>query len=277
MEKKTSKKAMQPAEKAAKNSKEVNKKLEKREMNKKVVIPPSQRQKIDEKKPSKKVIIIASIAVVIALIASAIGVGVLVKKHNDRIAAEEAVIVEEEPEPEPEESEENTDDLVEEPSISDNDAYQVAAYKPRYLSIPTLGLNNIPVIEVGKESDGTLGAPQSDYVIAWFYRSALPGQPGASVMDGHGGDLGTGILKTLPRVAVGAPIIVEMGDGRKFTYTIEEKVYKYIDAPADNYMTTAYTPVANGVPTLTLITCTGAWMRDRRTYDQRLFVRAAIR
>lgn len=274
MEKETAKKTSRSEKKAMENSKRT--KMAK--TNKGVVIPPSQRQKweSDEKKPSKKAIIIASIAVFVALVASAIGVTVLVSNQGEVI--EEVPVVEEEPEEEPEpEPEENEDELVDEPEINDNNTYQVAAYKPRYLSIPSLGLYNIPVIEVGKGTDGTLGAPQSDYVIAWYYRSALPGQAGATVMDGHGGDLGTGILKTLPRVAVGAPIIVEMGDGRKFTYTIEEKVYKYIDAPADNYMTTAYTPVANGVPTLTLITCTGAWLRNRQTYDQRLFVRAAMR
>ncbi len=235
----------------------------------------------EEKKKLGKKGIIAIAVVIVALVGSSLGFWALCGQHGEEPETGENTSVEEQPE-EPEEPKEpepveNKDPLAPEPSISDNSAYQVAGYKPRYMSIPSLGLYNIPIIEVGKEGDGTLGAPRSDYVIAWYYRSAIPGQPGASVMDGHGGDLGTGILKTLPRVPMGGEIIVEMGDGRKFTYYVEEKTYKMIGADADNYMDTAYRPLRPGVPTIALITCTGRWIRAQQTYDQRLFVRAAMK
>lgn len=220
------------------------------------------------------------IGVIAALIlAVGAGVGVAMLSHHK----EEPEISEVEPEPEePEEPEEpkpevNEDPLEPEPEISNNSNYKVPANKPRYLSIPSIGLSNIPVTEVQINSDGALGAPKSDYVVAWYYRSALPGQPGATVITGHGGDLGTGILKKLPRVPMGGEIIIEMGDGRKFTYVIEEITNKKIGHDADSYMDVIYKPLRPGSATLTLITCTGKWLPNQRTYDLRLFVRATLK
>lgn len=225
----------------------------------------------------KKEKIIAGVAAILLVVIASLGTWAIIA-NNHKEEAPETIVEEPDPEPEPEpEVVENTDPLEPEPTINDNAAYQVAAHKPRYMSIPNIGIYNIPIVEVGKEGDNRLGSPNSDYVIAWYYRSALPGQPGASVMDGHGGDLGTGILKNLPRAAMGAEIIIEMGDGRKFTYIIEEKTYKPIGAAADSYMDVAYQPLRPGAPTIALITCTGKWLRAQQTYDQRLFVRASLR
>lgn len=234
-----------------------------------------------EKKPSKRTIVLASVAVGLALIVSAIGVWIAVVKHETPQEPAEVVVVEEpEEEPEPEEPElptVNTDSLVAEPTINDANAYQVAAYKPRFLTIPSAGLYNVPITEVGMLAGNQLGAPTSIRVVGWYYRSALPGQAGASVMTGHGGNLGNGIFRTLPQAPVGAEIIIEMGDGRKVTYVIVENVYRKIGTPADSYMNTVYRTVPDGRPTLTLITCTGAWIRAQQTYDTRLFVRAVLK
>lgn len=191
----------------------------------------------------------------------------------------EVEIVEEEPEPEEEPEEElpteNPDDLVPQPEVTDYTAYQVAAYKPRYMTISSIGLYNIPVVEIGI-GGGTLGDPDDYRLIGWQYDSALPGQQGVAMIDGHGGGLGNGIFRNLPNVPVGGDIIVEMGDGRKFTYRVVEKVYKTKGAQANAYMHTAYQSPREGVPAMTLITCTGDWIRAEQTYTHRLFVRAIL-
>lgn len=290
MEKKiVKKKAARPVKKATqKNRKPQKAKVVEKNKNKmKMTLPFGWGQKPagnangnGEKKPSKRTIIIASIAVAVALIGSAIGVWIAVANHEAPKEPEETIVEEPEAEPVPEEPEQptvNTDDLVSEPAINDANAYQVAAYKPRFLTIPSAALYNVPITEVGMLAGGQLGAPTSIRVVGWYYRSALPGQAGASVMTGHGGNLGNGIFRTLPQAPVGAEIIIEMGDGRKVTYVIVENVYKKIGKPADSYMNVAYQPVADGRPTLTLITCTGAWIRAQQTYDTRLFVRAVLK
>lgn len=189
-------------------------------------------------------------------------------------------VVEEEPEePEqPEEPEENTDDLVAEPGEIDPATYQVAGYKPKFLSIPSLNLNTIPVVEIGTTPSNQLGSPKNIRLVGWYYRSAFPGKSGVAVMNAHGGNLGQGIFRALPQAKIGDEIVIEMGDGRKYTYEIREMNYKTLGDDANNYMSTAlYSTLGEGVPTLTLITCTGKWLPNLQTYDSRLFVRAALK
>ena len=64
--------------------------------------------------------------------------------------------------------------------------YHVASYLPRLLSIPRLGIYG-RVTVVGKEN-GAVGSPSDFRMMAWYDRSSLPGQSGASLIDGHGGD-----------------------------------------------------------------------------------------
>lgn len=218
-------------------------------------------------------VVIASVVVVLAAV---VGVSVwAICSHTPEPEVAETLVEPEEAEPKEELPTENTDDLVEEPEINDNTTYQVAAYKPRYMSIPSIGLYNIPIIEIGVEGD-KLGDPANYRLIGWHYRSAIPGQPGVAMIDGHGGDLGQGIFRDLPRAHIGDNIIVEMGDGRRFTYRIVEMVNKVRGSEADDYMHTAYTSPVEGAAAMTLITCTGEWLRNEQTYLLRLFVRAVL-
>lgn len=233
----------------------------------------------------EKKAILTSVVVALVLLVAGLGIGVYCASNTQDMPEElvQEVPVEEEPE-EPEEPELptiNTDPLVPEPSTIDPATYEVAAYKPKFLSIPSLraadpAIMNIPIIEVGMWAGNQLGAPTSTRWVGWYYRSAIPGQAGASVMDAHGGALGTGIFKVLPQIKMGAEIEIEMGDGRKVVYVVEEITYKKIGTEADKYMDVAYLPL-NGKPTLALITCTGAWLRDLQTYDLRMFVRATLK
>lgn len=155
--------------------------------------------------------------------------------------------------------------------------YKVAANKPRYMSIPAIGVSSVPIIELGVTSTNQMESPKDPGLIGWYYKSALPGTNGTSVLNAHGGDLGVGIFKNLPKLAVGGEIVIEMGDGRKYTYVVVEKVYKNLGADSDKYMEVAFTPPEVGKGGLTIITCTGEWIRASQTYSQRLFVRAVLK
>jgi len=229
---------------------------------------------------SKRRTVLTVLAGALVVVNLVLGLVALSLTHSQPKPAEptEVVEVEEPAEPEePEEPEVNTDPLVAEPENIDPANYQVAPNKPRYLSIPAIGLVNIPVTEFGVTPSNQLGSPVSTRVVGWYYQSAFPGKRGVTVMNAHGGDLGTGIFKTLPQAKVGTEVIIEMGDGRKYTYVIEEMNYKKLGTEANNYMHIIYEPLRENVPTLTMITCTGRWLRELQTYDQRLFVRASLR
>lgn len=164
-----------------------------------------------------------------------------------------------------------------EPTETQIAEYHVAADKPRYLTIRSIGIYNARVVEVGLKSSGEMGTPVNVYDVGWYTGSALPGQAGTSVINAHGGDLGIGIFRYLPRINIGDQIIIEMGDETtKYIYNVVDIVYKNIGNDANDYMPTAFASPKPGVPSLTLITCTGDWLQTQNTYSQRLFVRAIL-
>lgn len=154
--------------------------------------------------------------------------------------------------------------------------YHVASYLPRILSIPRLGIYG-RVTVVGKEN-GAVGSPSDYRMMAWYDRSSLPGQSGASLIDGHGGDYyHNEIFNGLVDAQVGDEIFIEMGDEEtRYVYKIVEVLWKRAGTEANNYMTTALRPVASGEPTLTLITCAGSWSNSIGTFTHRIFVRAVL-
>lgn len=222
---------------------------------------------------------LVGIVALVLVIAGGITAAVCLWEHEAPADTVQEVEPEPEPEPEPEGPAEGNEPLVPEAEIEDWSAYTVAPNKPRFLTIPAIGLYNIPIIEVGVTNAGAMGAPTSSRIVGWYYRSAYPGRVGkwATVIDGHGGALGDGIFKELPSLVAGNEIVIEMGDGRKFTYVVSEMVFKEKGSAADAYMKVADRPVNAETPTLTLITCTGAWIRAEQTYTQRLFVRAVLK
>lgn len=171
-------------------------------------------------------------------------------------------------------------DDVDETEPSDNEiaSYVVAPNMPRYFSIPSLGIINACIAEVGLRPDGSVDVPRNIYMIGWYNGSVLPGTKGTALLDAHGGDLGNGIFRTLPRIQVGADINIEMGDGRLFTYKVVDTATRPLDGNnnADSYMSTALTSPQAGTASLTLITCTGEWSQIRQTYLDRFFVRAVL-
>ncbi len=165
-----------------------------------------------------------------------------------------------------------------EPTTQQIAEYIVAPDKPRYFTIPYLGIYNRRIVELGLKGEGEMATPYNAYDVGWYTGSGsvLPGQRGVTVMNAHGGDLGYGIFRTLPKLPVGETVKIEMGDGHVFTYRVVESVKKMIGDEANDYMATAFTPLNSTGNTLTLITCTGDWLQTSWTYNQRLFVRAIL-
>jgi len=163
-----------------------------------------------------------------------------------------------------------------EPTEQEIVEWVVAPDKPRYINIPYLGLYNRRIVEIGLKGQNEMSTPYNIYDVGWFTGSVLPGQKGATILNAHGGDLGYGIFRTLPKLPVGETFTIEMGDGRVLTYKVVERVLKELGTDANEYMNTVFTPIDPNGNTITLITCTGDWWDKEQTYSQRLFVRAVL-
>lgn len=175
-----------------------------------------------------------------------------------------------------------------EPTEQEINEYIVAPGKPRYFSIPSIGIHNARIVEIGLKATGELSTPYNIYNVGWYNSSALPGSNGVSVLDGHGGFTNIGIFGNLPPrpgynrgIVVGDTITIEMGaaEGAEpaiYTYRVVDTTTKNLGEDANNYMTTAFESPVRGQGSITIITCTGDWWAKSKTYSQRFFVRAVL-
>lgn len=154
--------------------------------------------------------------------------------------------------------------------------YTVAADRPRYLSIPKLGVVNARIIAVGVKSNGELGTPNNIFDVGWYEVSGKPGQGKTIVIDGHnGGPHVHGVFKDLPNLVEGDIIKIERGDGKIFEYRVVENKTVAL-SEADAYMKTAFKSPVSGKESVTLISCTGEWSQAQGTYLSRQFTRAIL-
>ena len=148
---------------------------------------------------------------------------------------------------------------------------------PKYLSIPSIGINNAKIESLGTKA-GT--ASQFDDPVysddaGWYNLSAKPGSGyGVGIYDGHYG-IGSyqAVFTNLAKVSLHDEIIIERGDGEKFTYMIIENE-TILAADIDMAeMIQSFNPNKEGI---ILITCAGTWDVNAQKYDQRTIIRAAI-
>lgn len=162
------------------------------------------------------------------------------------------------------------------PTSTEVAEYVVAPDKPRYFSIPSLGINNARIVEIGLRSNGELSTPYNIYDVGWYNASALPGTNKVAVMDGHSGSNGIGVFGKLPRIESGAIITVEMGDSRLYTYRVVDTTTKKVGSEANDYMAEVFSTPELGKGSLSLITCTGDYLLTQKTFSHRFFLRAVL-
>ena len=77
----------------------------------------------------------------------------------------------------------------------------------------------------------------------------------------------------MPSLVKGDKIIIEMGDGTKYTYEVYDNTTVPLDEADSQMYKMEQTPVA-GKESISLITCTGEWSQVQQTYLSRQFLRA---
>jgi sortase (surface protein transpeptidase) len=157
------------------------------------------------------------------------------------------------------------------PTSNSMAAYSVAPDKPKYITIPSLGVY-ARVIEVGITKDGAVGTPSNTYDTAWFNQSAKPGQSGATFIDGHVlGPIHGGVFAGLKNIQAGAQIIITMGDNSTYSYTVHSTSIQNKDTIIMNSLLKSIDPNKSG---LNLMTCTGTYIQSQKTYNNRFIVYA---
>lgn len=178
--------------------------------------------------------------------------------------------------------------------------YTVAPERPRYLKIPSAGVDKARILEVGvnkPNADGNqqMDAPKNINDTGWYNcqvnpiaknRCATPKVPGdgntktATLMDGHTcfSRNQTCVFDRISSLKNGDSIIIERGDGKELTYKVRQvEVLELKDVD----MKKAMKPIETGREGLTLITCAGTYKgaidaNGVQTASQRVLVYAAM-
>lgn len=140
---------------------------------------------------------------------------------------------------------------------------------PEKLEIPALGINT-DVQHVGVKPNGNMANPNNFTDVGWYKLGTVPGQPGSAVMAGHvdNGLALAGVFKHLGDIKVGDDVYVTDKSGNRLHFVVTKTAsYPYDNAPAKDIFTSS-----DGKAHLNLITCTGDWIANQKTYSERLVV-----
>ena len=154
--------------------------------------------------------------------------------------------------------------------------WNVAPDEPKYMSIPAIGIRNARVENLGIKVGTTAQFDDPVYSMSagWYRNSARPGGGGVGLYDGHYG-VGAyqGVFTRLSQVKIGDEIIIERGDGKKFTYKIIENQTIPVGQVNMNKLMSSFDAGQEGI---VLITCAGTWDPAKEKYDHRTTVRAVL-
>ncbi|KYH45653.1 class F sortase [Branchiibius sp. NY16-3462-2] len=145
--------------------------------------------------------------------------------------------------------------------------------RPVSVSIPAIDVQ-LPLIELGLQSDGTLAVPSGAQVGkgAWFTGSPTPGAPGPAVVEAHvTTTTGRGPFFRLASLTAGDRASVRLADGSSVLFT----VYRVARYPKNAFPTGDVYGNTTG-PELRLITCGGQFDRSTGHFDDNTVVYARV-
>lgn len=143
---------------------------------------------------------------------------------------------------------------------------------PKRLRIPSLGISAY-VRQVGVTAQGNMATPGNFADVGWYKYGTVPGFAGSAVIDGHVDNALAlaGVFKRLKDLSVGDDIYVDTASSTQLHFVVVEVAsYPAGEVPLERIFSTKDTARLN------LITCTGAWNKGKKEYDQRLVVYATL-
>lgn len=157
--------------------------------------------------------------------------------------------------------------LIQEESVGFADNIRIVD-KPVRLIIPSINVEAL-IEPVGLTSDGAMDVPKGPNTIGWFNQGSLPGENGSAVMTGHYGWKNNipAVFDNLRKLKKGDKVYSEDKNGIITVFFVTKiQIYdKDEDVPAIFVST-------DGKAHLNLITCTGAWNRNEKTFSDRLVI-----
>jgi len=138
---------------------------------------------------------------------------------------------------------------------------------PINLKIPSVGVD--AAIESIGLTDGAVGVPKGPSTTAWFNLGPKPGEMGSAIITGHFGPWRNGahsVFDNLSKIKIGDKVYVRDNNGQTRSFSvIDIKTYSG-DAVVPEIFNKSDAVYLN------IITCSGDWLANQKTYTQRLVV-----
>ncbi len=167
---------------------------------------------------------------------------------------------------------------VDETPVSDSQktSYTVAADEPRYISIPSLRVEKARVFKTSVDSNNLLAFTSNINDVGWYQKSASVGQGyGVVLLTGHSkGTQTNGAFSNIGSLEAGSEITLERGDGKTFSYIVDDTQTMSVQQASQTGMKTMLEPVDETREGLTLVTTGGNWVPRIKQFEQRTIVRA---
>lgn len=134
--------------------------------------------------------------------------------------------------------------------------------------MPTINTDGF-IQKVGVDQKKQIAVPNNIHVAGWFNQTAIPGEKGLSIIDGHvTGRVNNGIFKDLGKLKDGDIFKIEFGNGT----SKEFKVVKKIDSLVKDSASVLFSQEPGIERQVNLITCSGVFDRKTQSYPNRLVV-----
>lgn len=116
-----------------------------------------------------------------------------------------------------------------------------------------------------------MATPTSNTTLGWYKYGAFPGNPGAAVLATHTGyPSQPTMFRQFETIQKGDTLQIEDKNGTVASFEVYERaIYTPDNAPRQRIF--GQTAVAR----LAVITCTGTWLPNQKTYSHRLIIYAA--
>lgn len=161
---------------------------------------------------------------------------------------------------------------VERPSDQAVRAYATPPLAPKYIDLPKLGVH-ARVDSLGVDSKGQLRAPSNVFDTGWYNQTALPGQLGNLLLDGHISIGKTkGVFYNITTLKPGDLIVISTGNNRLYNYKVTG--VSTVSAASVNMGALVFSDKSKA--TLSLISCAGRIVANTGRFEKRVIVSATL-
>lgn len=146
--------------------------------------------------------------------------------------------------------------------------YKVTDDKPRMIRIPSLDIEAC-IQPVGRDQHQAVAVPTNIHIAGWYVDSALPGQSGVSLIDGHvSGRYEKAVFSELKNSDKNDEIIIEYGDKSTKTFSVIS-----VDTLSAADTAQKMLQKNNDIDSqLNLVTCSGSYDKKTQQFDKRILV-----